>query len=360
MTGTTSRIAGQGVGARPWAQLTPVGRQRRLRRLAETALGGYDDLAEARLSFLRAGDNLLYRVVAPNGDRFLLRLQRFSRRDADETRSELCWLTALCHEGGLLVPEPIQTRDGFPFVEVVSDDVPEPHRCVLMRWVSGRQRTVGMTPADARDMGACMARLHEFARAWSAPPGFARPRWEPERWLDAASPLWLRGAEVYTRDELAIFAAAARRIRADLLVLGATSETYGMIHADLAPSNVVFAEGNAHAIDFEECGWGYYLFDVAVTLTALEDYCEHGADLWEAFLAGYQGSRPPLGANAAFIETFLALVSIKIVAWTLGWDDPALRPRGPAYLARAVTQLRQYTEGTRPVEQIARVKPPSD
>ena len=278
-------------GGRPWAQLTPAGRQRRLRRLAETALGRYDR-AGARLSFLRAGDNLLYRVASPDGGRFLLRLQPFSRQGANETHSELRWLTALRHEGGLPVPEPIPTRAGMPFAEVTGDGVPEPRRCVLLRWVPGRHQTSGMTPTAAHAMGACMARLHDFSRVWSPPAGFARPRWESERWLADAAPIWTRGAEIYTPDELAVFTVAARRIRADLLALGATPETYGMIHADLAPSNVVFTGGNAHAIDFEECGWGYYLFDIAVALTALEDYCAREAGLWAAFLAGYQGGAP--------------------------------------------------------------------
>ncbi len=330
---------------RPWGHLTRVGRLRHIRHLAEVALGCYD-LPGVRLSFLRAGDTLLYRVITPDSDRFLLRLQEPARRSTDELRSELIWLLALRHEGGFTVPEPIPTKDGALFAEVTIDGVPGPRRAVVLRWVEGRQRADSLTPADAYRMGSCMARLHSFARGWSAPVEFARPCWDPERWIGAASPLWARGMTVYTEAELAVFAAAARRIRREVRALGETPEAIGMIHADLAPSNVVFRAGEAHAIDFEECGWGYYLFDIAVALTALEDYCERGAGLWDAFLAGYQGSRPTLGANAAFIETFLALVSIKIVAWTLGWDDPALRPRGPDYLAQAVTRLRHYTEGT--------------
>jgi len=345
-----SHIAGRGAVSPSWEQLTRVGRLRRMRRLAEAALRHYD-LPGARLSFLRAGDNLLYRVTTPSGEHFLLRLHEFSRRNADELRSELLWLTALRHEGRLIVPEPILTRDEMPFAEVTSDDVPGSRRCVLLRWVTGQNRAGRLTLADAHRMGMCMAQLHNLARGWSAPAGFARPRWEPEHWLGVSSPLWARGAQVYTRDELAIIAAAARRIRTDLRALGETPETYGIIHADLAPSNIVFDGGAAHAIDFEECGWGYYLFDIAVALTALADYEERGERLRDAFLDGYQRLSPALGAGTEFIETFMALVIIKIVAWVLGWDGSALRPREPDYLVRAVTRLRHYAErvsGTMP------------
>jgi Ser/Thr protein kinase RdoA (MazF antagonist) len=118
-----------------------------------------------------------------------------------------------------------------------------------------------------------------------------------------------------------------------------------MIHADLAPTNVVFQGGAAHAIDFEECGWGYYQFDVAVALTALADYCAPSERLQDAFLDGYRSVGPESEPGAAFRDTFMAIVRIKIVAWTLTWDDPAARPRSPDYLARSVEWLRPYAEG---------------
>ncbi len=328
---------------RPWGHLTRVGRLRHIRHLAEVALGCYD-LPGVRLSFLRAGDTLLYRVITPDSDRFLLRLQEPARRSTDELRSELIWLLALRHEGGFTVPEPIPTKDGALFAEVTIDGVPGPRRAVVLRWVEGRQRADSLTPADAYRMGSCMARLHSFARGWSAPVGFARPCWDPERWIGAASPLWARGMTVYTEAELAVFAAAARRIRREVRALGETPEAIGMIHADLAPSNVVFRAGEAHAIDFEECGWGYYQFDIAVALTALEDYGARGDQLQAAFLDGYRGESPSPEADATIRATFMAIVLMKIVAWTIEWDDPALRPRSAEYLARAVDQLRRYVE----------------
>ncbi len=193
-------------------------------------------------------------------------------------------------------------------------------------------------------MGVCMARLHWFAREWAVPEGFVRPRWNPEHWIGASSSLWTRGKQVYTDDELAIFDAAARRIRSDLWALGESRDTFGVIHADLAPSNVVFRSGVAQAIDFEECGWGYYQFDIAVSLMALEDYGERGGPLCGAFLEGYRQTSPTPEVGAEFRETFMAIVLIKIVEWVINWDAPTRRPRGADYLAQAVSRLRHFVE----------------
>jgi len=275
---------------------------------------------------------------------FLLRVQEPTRRSADELRSELLWLSALRREGGLAAPEPLSTRDGAAFAAVSIPGVSQPRRCVLLRWVEGHRRAANLTPVHAHRMGAYTARLHRFSRGWSAPAGFARPRWDPERWIGASSPLWSRATQVYTSDELRTFAAAARRIRGDLRALGEGPNTFGVIHADLAPVNFVFRSGEAYAIDFEECGWGYYLFDVAVALTALEDYGEHSGRLQDAFLDGYRRESPLPELDPEFREAFMAIVLIKIVEWTLGWEDPALRPRGDEYLAHAVKRLRHFAD----------------
>ena len=50
----------------------------------------------------------------------------------------------------------------------------------------------------------------------------------------------------------------------------------------------MFHEGRATAIDFDCCGWGYYLFDLAVALLPLESYGERYEPLKNALLEGYQ------------------------------------------------------------------------
>lgn len=41
-----------------------------------------------------------------------------------------------------------------------------------------------------------------------------------------------------------------------------TQNNWGMIHADLIPSNFVFYNRESQPIDFGACGFGYYLFDL--------------------------------------------------------------------------------------------------
>lgn len=54
--------------------------------------------------------------------------------------------------------------------------------------------------------------------------------------------------------------------RAAMDMLGERSATFGLIHADLHLDNVLFAGGEARPIDFDDCGLGHWLYDIAVTL----------------------------------------------------------------------------------------------
>lgn len=48
--------------------------------------------------------------------------------------------------------------------------------------------------------------------------------------------------------------------------LGKSPERFGLIHSDLSFGNVLFTADEALPIDFDDCGFGYYLYDLAVIL----------------------------------------------------------------------------------------------
>ena len=70
----------------------------------------------------------------------------------------------------------------------------------------------------------------------------------------------------------------------------------GLIHGDLHQENYLFERGTARAIDFDDCGWGFFLYDVAVTLSEIEGRPRY-AELRDALLDEYAGRRS-LPANA--------------------------------------------------------------
>jgi len=100
-----------------------------MRRLAEAALTAYD-LGEVRLTPLQHFFNTTFRIdtCSPQGkkERYVIRIHRPGSQDATTIRSELLWLLALRHEEGLIVPEPVSTRDGSLLTTASVAGVPEP------------------------------------------------------------------------------------------------------------------------------------------------------------------------------------------------------------------------------------------
>ena len=156
---------------KPYAELTRLGRLRRLRGLAEIALEEYG-LTGARLTFTHSGGNVIFRADVPGPaavtsehdpfvpNRYNLRI--LSTGDAEAIASELTWLTALSREAGLPVPEPVPTLDGRLLTTITTPGVPRgTARLVdaLGGWASSQQR---LAPASRRAWGRLVARCTSF------------------------------------------------------------------------------------------------------------------------------------------------------------------------------------------------------
>ena len=106
--------------------------------------------------------------------------------------------------------------------------------------------------------------------------------------------------------------------------------------------NYLFHGGEVRLIDFGDCGWGHYLYDLAVTVSELVDLPHH-SQLRAGLLGGYRQVRPLSPAHEAFIQPFVMLREVQNLTWfVMLRDDPLYRDRaarigeGVAMLARVV------------------------
>jgi Ser/Thr protein kinase RdoA (MazF antagonist) len=306
----------------------------RMRHLAVQALKEYS-LADLELRFVAHGENTTFRVDATGlegRDRFLLRVHRPARhgRNVDSTAaigSELDWLRALRADTDLQVPEPVRTTAGKLTVTASSRDVPEPRVCSVLRWMDGRSHAGAPRPAHLRRLGSVMARLHNHAGQWRVPPGFVRIRWDWETFFgDTMVYGGINAVDVWRLipDELRRrFDRVASRMARVMRQLGEDADQVGLIHADLHLDNALFWRDEVRVIDFDDCGFGYWLYDIAVALWELRprrDYEQFRA----ALIDGYtQHRRPPGGL--AHLDDFIATRDIAFGLWFTGMAqaDPA-------------------------------------
>lgn len=297
--------------------------------------------------------NTTFRVLAPGGEQYLLRIPRASQISMEAAHSELLWLAALRKETPLLVPEPVPNRDGSLLTVSTCPDVPQPRCCVLFRWIEGRFFYRGLTPSYLFQVGDLMARLQDHAARWTPPLGFTRPRVDilevlergpPDDFNPAIAERVVRAIRaVSTPETAAVILAAIEKVWATLQKLGQGPDVFGLIHADLHHRNVLFHRGSAGAIDFDDCGYGHWLYDLAVPLTALQRHPDYRA-LGEALLLGYRRRRPLSAEQEGLLDTFMALRRIQDMdpGSIEGSDHRALRAGWQANNEPGLQALRAF------------------
>jgi Ser/Thr protein kinase RdoA (MazF antagonist) len=343
----------------PFATLSYRGQLQRLHRLAHGALEHYA-VSAPRLMPLRHETNTTFRVLAADGQQYVLRIHRPEGHTVEQIRSELRWLTALSQETALGIPEPVLARDGSLLTIAAGPGVPEGRVCVLFRWQKGRFCGENLTPRQLERIGEFTAQLHTYAAQWQPPADFRRGRvdtlTEQGRrmlWHPTSSPAFhptdddvnqtlVLVHELCSPEDAAIVARAIKRIRAVFQELGEGTEVFGLIHGDLHQENYFFQRGVPRAIDFDDCGWGHYLFDLNVTLLEVQHLPNYPA-LRAALLKGYRAIRPLPENHEHYLETFFALRRIQLLLWMLeSREHPAFRDEWALQARDELHQLRQF------------------
>ena len=174
---------------KPYDELTYLGRVRRMRQLAHVALDTYG-LGGMRFKLVRQAGNTLYRVYdagaaleGEGGDlyepgQYMLRIHEPGYQDAAAIELELAWLSAMCRDASLPVPEPVPALDGRLLIQVSAPAVPGERNVSLLRWLKGRSIPDGIRARHYQAQGRLMAQLHEFSARWKTPPGLTKRHWD--------------------------------------------------------------------------------------------------------------------------------------------------------------------------------------
>jgi Ser/Thr protein kinase RdoA (MazF antagonist) len=273
----------------------------------------------ADLRFVNLSENVTFRATDRlDGSPLVLRLHRPWYHDIAALRSEHLWTRALV-QAGIAAPEPLLTQAGESFARVEIAATGEQRWAGLARWVEGelladvvaRETDSAANACHFARIGAIMAAMHDQATGWIPPAGFQRHALDADG-LVGPEPFWDHA--IFSPVERDMLLGTRDRLHAALIRYGKPAGTFSLIHADLHPRNVVINGAHAAIIDFDDAGFGWHQYDLAVALIGYQDHPDF-VMFRDACIAGYRSVRTISDADLALLPMFLLIRDMVQMGW---------------------------------------------
>lgn len=286
-----------------------------LQRLAEASLRLWDIPEDASVRLINVSENHTFLVEAP-GHKSVLRIHRRGYHTRRAIECELEWIKALGKDGGVTTPGFHVGRNGDPIQEGHVAGMDGARHMVLFHFVKGTapDESADLSPGF-RDLGRIAARCHDHVRTWNKPIPFNRLTWDIEA-VFGPRPTWgdWRDAPNLTPEISRILERVEATVRTRLAAFGKAPARYNLIHADMRLANLLIDGATVRLIDFDDCGFGWFLYDFAAAISFMEDD-PRVPDLKEAWLDGYRSLRTISAEEVAEMDTLIMLRRMALLAW---------------------------------------------
>lgn len=303
-----------------------------MRILANEALKEFG-VRDSKLIFIRQAGNTLFRIITSDlpdsigftdifiKDHFLLRIHEPGYQEPEAIELELNWLFNMRKEADLPVQEPVPSVDGRFLISITIPEVPGTRYCSLLRWTNGRSVKNNFHPHHLQAQGKLLARMHNFSSNWNHPVVLSKRKfdWEGLFQNDVGSGMSNGDAwALLSPIQREAFSFVSEKVSVVMNEWGQNSENFGLIHGDMGvDANLLFWHGEPRAIDFDDSGYGYFVFDLAVALDACRDHLDY--EIYkQALLRGYTEIRPLPEEQEEQIDLFLAALEVYWNLWATG------------------------------------------
>ena len=337
-------------------ELDNFNQEYRLTQLASSILPEYG-LENYRLKPISHRENTTYRLDIPGGvikteantpyiaNRYLLRIHRGNYLSPNAVKSELQWLQALRRDLNFPVPEPVANQQGELVTVRSGFDIPGERVCSITRWVHADTNQ----PMSIKAMGTTVARLHNHGKNWQLPDNFERPRWDWDGLfgkgagysINRGEEIWQLIPETYRN----LYRQVGDRFKQVEEILGTGADQFGLIHNDLCPANLLVGNNEVRPIDFADCGYGYWVHDLAMFLSYYARDPQVPTYL-RSLIQGYSEVRPAPMEQLKYIDTFIATQHVTLALWRVNrsQDHPYFRSIVKNALEEAAQHAKWYVD----------------
>ncbi len=318
----------------------------RLSLLAERAIKRFHLPEGAAARLINLSENATYRIDDPaTGKKWALRVHRVGYHSRAAVASELAWQANLKSSNTIITPSALPGRDGELIQSVSHESLPDPRNVVLFDWEAGSE-PASNDVAGFELLGETAARMHAHVRGWQRPAWFTRHTWDFDTSL-GTTPHWGRWQDGMgmTDEARRALGETAALIERRLENFGKSPARFNLIHGDMRLANLLMDGRTVKVIDFDDCGFSWFLYDCATTVS----FFEHQPEVPElicAWVRGYRRVGELAAEDEAEIETFVMLRRLLLVAWIGSHSETELaQSMGVDYTATTIPLCERYLSG---------------
>ncbi|NHN89524.1 phosphotransferase enzyme family protein [Acetobacter conturbans] len=296
-------------------------------------------------SLLSFSENAVYRIDTPQGEIFILRLHRPYYRSVSDIRSEITFIERLRKDDVLHTPAILTTQAGDT-LSCTGNGEREQH-AVLFAYQAGRMPPEDRLPEEFHELGRISAQLHDYTSTHAELNNLQRPVWDVDIAIgeQAMWGCWRHTCNM-TQKQTALLDAADRKVRTELEHYGQPLRRWGLLHGDMRLTNILRNGDETFIIDFDDCGFGWHMYELACACTFME-CCEGIEAITTSWLRGYQQLRPLSNADIRIVPTLLMLRRLLMVGWfTTHQHSAEARALEPGFLEQSLIMAKDYLEGT--------------
>lgn len=286
---------------------------------AQSALKNYkwDNDVYAKRIVLSENATYMVKDSATDENLGVLRVSRPHYHTLTELNSEMDWLKQINDYTPLIVANPINGINDEPVQKIAGTDG-NTYFCVICDYLSGSEPDENNPAKIVRDfqmLGETTAYLHRQASIWNGTKSIDRIEWTYDNIIGKTA-VWGRwqSFDDMTPDAEEFLERACLIIRKRLKHYRRNADNWGLIHADLRLANILVDDTQIKVIDFDDCGFGWYLHDLASSISFIE-HKKIVPDLINAWLSGYKKVMPFTDTDFEEIDTFILMRRLQLMAW---------------------------------------------
>jgi Ser/Thr protein kinase RdoA (MazF antagonist) len=224
----------------------------------------------------------------------------------------------------LVIPQAILGVDGKGVQVVTHPTTGAEYLCAMFTFVEGISPENLSRRAFIRQferLGEITAILHNDVTAWPESSQAVRFTWDFDELIGPKARLgtWLDSPKLNVLDRV-VLENTVEVIHDRLAAYGKGPDRFGLIHSDLRCANLLINRDQTCVIDFDDCGFSWFMYDFGAAVSFIEDHPDM-RKLLRSWVKGYRRIRPLGDADVMELKTFVLLRRIFLHGWvTSHWD----------------------------------------